>query len=141
MADWTYNTDHGRFLLRQERLKELTAQLGDLDTFMGRHGLECVVDSEGNVVDVYMTVESWGNVTDGLKALAPYVEAGSYLVFYGGGSNGCWMASFDAVDSVVQCVEHDGVFVSKDDIRKLLQQYNLPDAARMEWRYGVDKED
>jgi hypothetical protein len=117
MANWQYNTDHGNFQIEGRKkpalLKALNDHLGDTipepfddiyDAFQ-RIGFEIIQeespytgnidDEEGDILDVQIansnvSEENWKTLE---TVVAPFVTAGSFLVFYA--EDGCFAITFE----------------------------------------------
>lgn len=111
MGDYTYNTDHGNFLLKKENVPKAVEALlehideeyserpkyQDFESLLRFLGFECTFSDDDDVIDVYLSNSSFNEddqhvLTD---VLGPFVEDGSYLVFAFGGTSGCWAVAFE----------------------------------------------
>jgi len=138
MSEWTYNTSHGRFCILRENVGYVLQALDlygynqtgrrvtstNLSSALGRFSLECTETEEGDVVDIYLGDTSYfseeiRHLLD--TVIAPFVEDGSYLVFYGGGSDGCWAISYRDESEHTKGSEEDGEFVLQNDLRCMLR--------------------
>jgi len=133
MADYTYNTDHGSFRLKKENKeaagRAIIEEFGLEADFNFSKAMEALdldfdEDDEGNVIDVYLASSYF---EDEIKKtlteiIAPFVEDGSFVVFYGGGTNGCWAISWEkGEDGVVAGYERDLTTVLDVDMKAILR--------------------
>lgn len=118
MANWVYNTDHSNFLLPKTKINSAAdalwiyiaenesvfhfaqgfdAEEKSFEKAMEHLGLAYTENEEGDVVDIYLEDSSWDDDKDNVleEVIAPYVRAGSYLVFWGGGVDGVWGMAYE----------------------------------------------
>ena len=116
MSDWTYNTNHGMFLLKKENIPKAVKAIAEISSFvheddefgqaLSNFGLECTVDKNGNVIDISLSASNYSaDIDNVMSAIAESVEPGSYLVFYGGGSDGCWALAYDGMIATGEDIE------------------------------------
>lgn len=160
MSNWAYNTDHGHFHMTAAKADEAYEALRDqvLDEFgLSAEGQSLVTDFEsmlltfrlgvernqdGEVVDISLVAGHYDEDCEGkaLKAIAPYVTPGSFLVYYGGDSSGCWALTFDADPETkeVRFHEMDVLTVLAGDFAKILcelHKYGAPCYNQMRLKY------
>ena len=118
----TYNVDAGRFLLLSKNVPLACAALKewmreeyadaydpskveeykDFVLIMAFLGIEAVMNDRGDCIDLILQTSSFGEALEFVlcDVIAPFVEDGSYLVFYGDSST-CWGPSWEKNDSGV----------------------------------------
>lgn len=133
MADHTYNTDHSSFLLKSENkgaaAQAVIERFGldsdfDLSRALDALDLDFSEDDDGNVIDVFLISSYFEDeIKETLtEILAPFVEDGSFVVFYGGGANGCWAISWEKnSEGVVTGFERDLTTVLDIDLKAILR--------------------
>lgn len=149
MGDWTYNTDHGSFRMKAENKSEAAKALieefgleGELDFTQAMELLDLFVDcaDNGDVFDVYLKDSHFEDeIKKALtEVIAPYVEPGSFVVFYGGGTDGCWAIAWDAnEEGVVEGFERDLTTVLNPDLKSMLKALDGTELGkRMKEKYG-----
>lgn len=141
MGDNSYNTDHGSFLLREKNnghaLKALNALLkehdpdtherDDMGHALASFGLECSyahgTENCNDMVDLFLAGDGFGdNEWAACKAIAPFVEDGSFVVFYGGGTGGCYALVWEKNKDTdkVEFFESDLTTVLDHDLKEML---------------------
>lgn len=123
MSNWTYNTEHGSFLLKKEKIADAAKALNNLslEVGLGHVNLEPSYNLTGDVIDIVLQSSNFGErQDDALKAIAPFVEPGSYLVFAFGGVEACWARAFEMTAGVVECKGADVVTVLDYDLKEML---------------------
>jgi hypothetical protein len=138
MSEYTYNTDHGHFEIRAKKvplaLKELKKYIkkncidlngaySPFESTMLAVGLGVDFDKKGNVVDIYLDQSHFGDCEEAVltKVIAPFVTSGSFVVFYGGGSGGCWAVSWNRKKGKVVGTICDGEFILKRDMERIFR--------------------
>jgi hypothetical protein len=166
MGENTYNTDHGSFEIKRSNVKDATKALrawmkkqdllawmtktasrskagADLDTLLNSLGFELAWTEKGRVIDLFLNGSYFGETQmQALKVLAPFVTDDSFLVFYGGGTGGCWSVQFnkDKKTGVVALGTEDIVPVTKGDLVALVeavQAKSVKLALRLSKKYGL----
>lgn len=138
MANWTYNTEHGNFLLKEDKIGHAADALWSfidkegiqheeteksLECALGVVGFEYSMNDAGDIIDVFLANSYFGEMQEkALKTIAPFVTSGSFLVFVFGGVEACWAPSFvknQATDIVEMHIENVEV-VLDEDLRQML---------------------
>lgn len=114
MSDQTYNTDHSCVRVSAEAVLRFAEDTGhDFVESLADAGFACEIDRDASAVtDIYLEGSYYGETQqEALKRIAPYVDAGSFLVFYGGGSPGVWAVVFDRRKEVSDGIVEEDVAV------------------------------
>lgn len=160
MGDYTYDTDHGHFHMTEAKAAEayealrrsLLDEFGlseegwlevtDFDSLLMCFRLGVERNENREVVDISLVAGHYDESCEGkaLKAIAPYVTSGSFLVYYGGGSSGCWALAFDADPETKEVCFHemDVLTVLAGDFAKILcelHKYGAPCYNQMRLKY------
>lgn len=129
MSEITYNTDHGVFRLKSKNQEKAWNALhawaikypgyegeklpSDLWPLLEYLGFGFTLDVNDDIVDVFLETSHLSDTrTCALFELAPFIEEGSQLVFYGGGYNDCFAITYrknkagkmEAREMSVECV-------------------------------------
>lgn len=152
MAERTWCTTHSNFRIKKENiLGALEAickwqqERDELEELPGYEGLSFALLSEGleisesdhtgDVIDLYLHDEYWDeSMRYVCKVIAPFVEPGSYVVFFGGGIDAVWGVTWERGDDGVMHADPDADLevIAHPDLIRLIRLAERTDYALYE---------